>query len=224
MKSLWQIILSILWRLRPVQALEVNLNDVITMGLALFADDIEDLAQDPAYRSTLAAAFFDAHRKLDLLVYLRACEIAGVRAKITSFKPDYSHTRSSADLMKLWRSFQRLLAKFDDYERYAIKRAERLRAYENDYPLRLAATLQSTSPALRAVEANSPLQLSARFASTSASHWGRWIARPCAQDGGGGAFIRGPPSHQSIAHCRLPIASRASARERPRASTTPVPA
>jgi hypothetical protein len=205
MKSLWQIILSILWRLRPVQALEVNLNDVITMGLALFADDLEDLAQDPAYRSTLAAAFFDAHRKLDLLIYLRACEIAGVRPRITSFKPDYSHTHASTDVLALWKSFHRLVAKFDDYERYAIKRAERLRADENDYPLRLAATLQSTSPSLRLVEANHLRPLNVQIASPCAQHWGRWIARPCAQDGGGAcAFARGPPSHQSIADCRLP--------------------
>ena len=30
MKALWQIILQFLWRLRPVQALEVNLRDAIT--------------------------------------------------------------------------------------------------------------------------------------------------------------------------------------------------
>ncbi len=216
MKALWQIILAILWRLRPVQALEVNLRDVIDIGLTMFADDLalDDITHDPAYRATLAAAFFDAHRKLELLIYLRACEIAGVRPRITSFKPDYSHTNSSADVIKLWRSFQRLVARFDDYERYASLRAERLRAEENDYPLRLAATLQSTSPALCAVEANSPFQLNARFASISAQHWGRWIARPCAQDGGGCASSRGwlnatgPPFQRSTAYCRLPQSLR----------------
>ncbi len=148
MKALWQIILAILWRLRPVQALEVNLRDVIDIGLAMFADDLalDDITHDPAYRSTLAAAFFDAHRKLDLLIYLRACEIAGIRPRITSFKPDYSHTHKSTDLIALWRSFQRLVAKFDDYERYAVKRAERLKREPDNLPLRLAATLQSTSP------------------------------------------------------------------------------
>ena len=203
MKALWQIILTILWRLRPVQALEVNLRDVIDMALAMFADEaaIDDITHDPAYRSTLAAAFFDAHRKLDLLIYLRACEIAGIRPRIASFKPDYSHTSSSADLMKLWRSFLRLLAKFDDYERYAIKRAERLRADENNYPLRLAAMLQSTSPALCAMEANRRRLFDVQIASTCAKHWGRWIGASSRRDGGGGAKSRGPPSP----HCPFPI-------------------
>ncbi len=209
MKALWQIILAILWRLRPVSALEVNLRDVIDMGLAMFADDLslDDITHDPAYRSTLAAAFFDAHRKLDLLIYLRACEIAGVRAKITSFAPDFSHTHKSTDLVALWRSFQRLVARFDDYERYAVKRAERLKREPDNLPLRLAATLQSTSPALCAVEANSPLQLNARFASTCAQHWGRWIGASSRRDGGGGASSRGPP-HIT----RLPIANCLSRR------------
>ena len=203
MKALWQIILTILWRLRPVQALEVNLRDVIDMALAMFADEaaIDDITHDPAYRNTLAAAFFDAHRKLDLLIYLRACEIAGIRPRITSFKPDYSHTSSSAELIKLWRSFQRLLAKFDDYERYAIKRAERLRADENNYPLRLAAMLQSTSPALCAMEANRRRLFDVQIASTCAQHWGRWIGASSRRDGGGGAKSRGPP----IPHCPFPI-------------------
>ena len=203
MKALWQIILTILWRLRPVQALEVNLRDVIDMALAMFADEaaIDDITHDPAYRNTLAAAFFDAHRKLDLLIYLRACEIAGVRPKITSFTPDFSYTHASTDVLALWKSFQRLLAKFDDYERYAIKRAERLRADENNYPLRLAATLQSTSPALCAVEANRQRLFDVQIASTSAPHWGRWIGASSRRDGGGGAFPRGPP----IPHCPFPI-------------------
>jgi hypothetical protein len=205
MKALWQIILQILWRLRPVQALEVNLRDVIDMGLAMFADDLalDDITHDPAYRSTLAAAFFDAHRKLDLLIYLRACEIAGVRAKITSFKPDYSHTSSSADLIKLWRSFLRLVAKFDDYERYAVKRAERLKREDTtippslrDSPLRLDAPHRATSPGFAGggPTTHTDLEVLPR------QRRGRWIARPCAQDGGGCALARGPPSRHAIAN------------------------
>ncbi len=221
MKALWQIILAILWRLRPVSALEVNLRDVIDIGLAMFADDLalDDITHDPAYRSTLAAAFFDAHRKLDLLIYLRACEIAGVRAKITSFKPDYSHTNSSADLIKLWRSFQRLVAEFDDYERYASLRAERLKREEatlcpslRDSPLRLDATHRSTSPGFAGggPTARTALEVLPR------QRRGRWRAHACARDGGGCASSRGwlnttgPPSSRSTAYCRLPTASVAS--------------
>jgi len=39
MNALWQIILRILWRLRPVTALEVNLHDVIEIGFSLITDD-----------------------------------------------------------------------------------------------------------------------------------------------------------------------------------------
>ena len=226
MKALWQIILQILWRLRPVQALEVNLRDVIDMGLAMFADDLalDDITHDPAYRSTLAAAFFDAHRKLDLLIYLRACEIAGVRAKITSFKPDYSHTSSSADLIKLWRSFHRLLVKFDDRERCAAKRAERLKREDTtippslrDNPLRLDAPHRSTSPGF----AGGELRGRCAFLVLHRQRRGRWIARSCAQDGGGCASSRGclrtrGPPLTSLA-CRLPTASQLPARPPPHA-------
>ena len=230
MKALWQIILQILWRLRPVQALEVNLRDVIDMGLAMFADDLalDDITHDPAYRSTLAAAFFDAHRKLDLLIYLRACEIAGVRAKITSFKPDYSHTSSSADLIKLWRSFLRLVAKFDDYERYAVKRAERLKREDTtippslrDSPLRLDATHRSTSPGFAGggPTTHTALEVLPR------QRRGRWIGASSRRDGGGCVLARGclrtrgPPPHHAITHCQLPTTSHSPARTHPVAST-----
>ncbi|RYZ11762.1 MAG: hypothetical protein EOO70_09510 [Myxococcaceae bacterium] len=165
MKALWQIILQFLWRLRPVQALEVNLRDVITMGLALFADDLEleALATDKAYRQTIAAALFDAHRKLDLLIYHRACELAGVTTRL-GFQPDYAWTHSSTDVVALWRSFHRFLEKFDDYERYAVKRAERLRREDTtispslrDSPDRLDATHHATAFAGSALSTDTAL-------------------------------------------------------------------
>src|SRR6218665_1845621 len=192
MNALWQIILQILWRLRPVQALEVNLHDVIQKGLAMFADDIDALSADPAYRRTIAAAMFDAHRKLDLLIYLRACEIAGITTRL-GFKPDYSHTHASTDLMALWRSFERFIAKFDDYERYAVKRAERLKREATipppslrDSPLPLDATHHPPPPGFAGggLRARSPRP-------PSRETRGRWIARSCARDGGGCAFTRG---------------------------------
>ncbi len=208
MKALWQIILAILWRLRPVQALEANLAHVIQLCLGMFSDEdaIDDLTFDPAYSQTIAAAFFDAHRKVDLLIYMRACEIAGVRPRIDSFKPDFRWTHSSTNLIALWRSFQRLAAKFDDYERYAQRRAERLRREPDNLPLRLAATLQSTSPALCAVEANRQRPFNVQIASISAQHWGRWIGASSRRDGGGGEFARGPPhiTRLPIAHSLLP--------------------
>ena len=203
MKSLWLIILQILWRLRPVRALEANLGNFIAMGLETFADDdhIRSLRANLAHRRVFAAALFDAHRKADLMIYLRACALSGTRPAITSFKPNFTHTHASTDLLALWKSFHRLLEKVDDYERLAHLRATRLKREAEQYPLRLAATLQSTSPALCAMEANRLRLFDVQIASTCAQHWGRWIARPCAQDGGGGAFPRGPPTP----HCLFPI-------------------
>jgi hypothetical protein len=191
MKALWQIILAILWRLRPVQALEVNLRDIIEIGLHLFGDDlsVEELASDPAYRAATAAALADAHRKLDLLIYLRACELTGTRHDIQGFQPNYAHIRGSTDLDTLWSNFRRLVAKFDDYERLAEKRAERLKREKDSYPDRLAAALQSICPALCAAQATRR-----RLAIPSTTHREDGLARPTApKAAGGAASSRGPP-------------------------------
>ncbi|RYZ06590.1 MAG: hypothetical protein EON61_13725 [Alphaproteobacteria bacterium] len=189
MNALWQIILRILWRLRPVTALEVNLHDVIEIGFALFTSDIEldRLTNDPAYRRLIAPALADAYGKLDLLIYLRACEIAGIAPRNARFIPNFTHTHASTDPLALWRSFERLVAKFDDYERLARLRAERLKREASiippslrDSPLRLDAAHQS--PARDATSALSPPSRDAR---------GRWLARTRAQDGGGCASSRG---------------------------------
>ncbi|RYD98442.1 MAG: hypothetical protein EOP61_15570 [Sphingomonadales bacterium] len=193
MKALWQIILQFLWRLRPVQALEVNLRDAITAGLALFADDLEleALATDRTYRQTIAAALFDAHRKLDLLIYHRACELAGVTTHL-GFKPDYSWTHSSTDVIALWKSFHRFLEKFDDYERYAIKRAERLKREDTT----ICPSLRNSPDCLEATHHATAFAGSALATDTALSvlprrRRGRWIARTRAQDGRGCALARG---------------------------------
>ncbi|RYZ15273.1 MAG: hypothetical protein EOO70_07065 [Myxococcaceae bacterium] len=129
MNALWQIILRILWRLRPVTALEVNLHDVIEIGFALFTSYIEldRPTNDPAYRRLITPALADAHAKLNLLIYFRACEIAGITPRNARFIPNFTHTHAGADPLALWRTFERLVAQFDDYERMAAKRAERLK-------------------------------------------------------------------------------------------------
>ena len=144
MNALWQIILRILWRLRPVMALEVNLRDVIAVGFSLITDDEDrhDLIHDPEARRIVAPALADAHAKLNLLIYLRACEIAGITPRNARFIPNYTCTHASADLMALWRSFERLISKFDDYERLARLRAEHLKR-ETTPSLRRYATTRS---------------------------------------------------------------------------------
>jgi hypothetical protein len=107
----------------------VNLHDVIEIGFALFTSDseLDRLTNDPAYRRLIAPALADAHAKLNLLIYLRACEIAGIIPRNARFIPNFTHTHASTDPLALWRSFERLVAKFDDYERLAQRRAERLK-------------------------------------------------------------------------------------------------
>ncbi len=199
MFELQQIILWILWRLRPVMAVEANLIDIIAAGFRLFDNDeaIIRMEDDPAQCLIVSAGLADAHAKLDLLIYLRACEIIGIRSRAKDFTPNRTASRSGRTLQACWTSFRRLVTRFEDYERLAQNRAEGLKRDCDESPLRLAAMLQSTSPAFHAVEANHHC-----LASLSAQHWGRWIARPCAQDGGGlFAQPRGPPP---TSDCPLP--------------------
>ncbi len=193
MFELQQIILWILWRLRPVMAVEANLVDIIAAGFRLFDNDeaIIRMEDDPSQCLIVSAGLADAHAKLDLLIYLRACEIISIRSRAKDFTPNRTASRSGRTPQACWTSFRRLVTRFEDYERLAQKRAESLRVEQN--PLRLAATLQSTSPMLCKVEANHRALFAAQIASLTPQEWGRWIARPCAQDGGGLAQPRGPP-------------------------------
>ena len=205
MYELSQIILWILWRLRPAMAVEANLVDILTTGFTLFQDEetLRLMADDPDYCATVTAALADAHTKLDLFVYLRACEIAGLRSRARDFTPNRTTTRSGRTPQDCWSVFRRLVIRFEDRERLAQKRAERLVRETNESPLRLRTACASTSPSLRLVEATHRA-----LASLTPKEWVRWIARPCAQDGGGlFAQPRGPPPNPD---CRLPIPNRLS--------------
>ncbi len=182
MFELSQIILWVLWNLRPVMALEANLVHVLSEGFALFRDDetLAWMADDPDHAVIVLAGLADAHVKLDLLIYLRACEIAGIPSRARTFTPNRTVTRSGRTPQGCWSSFRRLALRFNDRERLAQRRAERLLSEREASPLRLAATPQSTSPMLRMVEDSAhALEVLHRL------RRGRWIARPCAQDGGG---------------------------------------
>ena len=119
--DLSQIIIWILWRLRPVLAVEANLGDIIASGFAMFADD-NDLAimeDDPDHCAMILAGIADANVKLDMLIYLRACEILGVRSRARDFKPNRVATRSGRTPQECWARFRRLVIRFQDYERLA---------------------------------------------------------------------------------------------------------
>ena len=141
MYELSQIILWILWRLRPAMAVEANLVDILQSGFALFRDDetLRMMADDPDYCATVTAALADAHAKLDLLIYLRACEISGLRSRARDFTPNRTATSSGRTPQDCWTSFRRLVIRFDDRERLAQKRAERLQREQAQSPLRLDA-------------------------------------------------------------------------------------
>ena len=198
MYELSQIILWILWRLRPVMAVEANLVDILQSGFALFRDEetLLLMADDPDYCATVTAALADAHAKLDLLIYLRACELTGLRSRARDFTPNRTATSSGRTPQDCWTSFRRLVLRFDDRERLAQKRAERLQREQAQSPLRLRTACASTSPALCAEEENHR-----RLSSSSAQRWGRWIGASSRRDGGGCASPRGPPLNHDF---RLP--------------------
>ena len=203
MFDLSQIILWVLWNLRPVMALEANLVHVLSEGFALFRDDetLAWMADDPDHAVIVLAGLADAHVKLDLLIYLRACEIAGIPSRARDFTPNRTVTRSGRTPQGCWSSFRRLALRFNDRERLAQARAERLQREQTQSPLRLAPSAQSTSPMLRMVEdAVVMLEVLHR------RRRGRWIARSCAQDGGGSAQSSGPPQ-SPIADYPFPNAS-----------------
>ena len=106
------------------------------------------------------------------------------------------NTQPPATYREMHRRFTQTTRFLADAHRLITRHAKRIAKS----PLRLAAMPQSTSPALRAKEENH-----LRVSSSSASRWGRWIARPCAQDGGGAALPRAPPQTPT-ANCPLPIA------------------
>ena len=228
MYELSQIILLILWTLRPAMAVETNLIDIIRSGFALFGDDetLEAMANDPDHCAIVASALCAAHTKLDLMIYLRACEIAGCRSRSRGFEPDYTYTGSRHTPETCWRSFRRLVHRFEDRERLAHLRATRLKR-EAACPLRLAPSAQSSTlrvdPAsLRPVEATHRSLFNVQIASLSPKDWGRWIGAFPRRDGGG-SHARAPPSHPDCrlptAHCPLPRKPRF--RERLRAPTPP---
>mgnify|MGYP000440955489 CR=1 FL=1 len=198
MAQLWRIILWVLWRHRPFAAVEASLCDIIRHGLAFFADPeaCQELEDNPYACAVFSAGLLGAHSKLDFLIHLRALEIAGLTWRGPNWTPCKSPHHSDRTPEACWRRFRQLILRFEQVERLAQLQAARIKQERGACPLRLDAPHQATSPSLRLVEASDRC-----VASTSAPHWrgqraALTIARPCAQDGGGRASARGPPSQQ----------------------------
>jgi len=159
----------------------------------------EDLSQDlddPHARAFAERYIAMAEDGIAILVAQRTRELLGLPfERIETRQP--AHLPHPPSRKHLLARHARMLASLTTIERAAQKRAQRIRREHEASPLRLAPTAQATSPSLRLVEANHR-----RLASTTPQEWGRWLARPCAQDGGG-SRVRGPPSNLD---CRLPTA------------------
>ena len=167
--------------------------------LSLFDDVLANPDEAPICRSAPGRRNIEGliARLEDWIAFLitaRAAELAGLNLTYREARHVEVWTPHAArDWSSLMQRYQHLRASFNNIERLARRRAARLKRERAANPLHLDAAHQSSTlrvdpAALRAVVASDR-----RVASTSASHWGRWIARACAQDGGGRAHARGPP-------------------------------
>ena len=228
MQQLWRTLLAVLFPLdRLVRVLGILLEGLDYLD-GLFADP-EDT---PESRRLIEGAIIFFEHWVNLLTAIRAADMLGLPhpkwdAPLHIWQP---HTpRSWDDLIK---RYTRMRLSFATIERHARRRAARFKRERSDSPLRLAPSAQSTSPMLRMVEdAVVMLEVLHR------RRRGRWIARPCAQDGGGerrrrrrdliqwiksrserlsaseGRVLpRGPPQTPT-ADCPFPIAPEAPASE-----------
>ncbi|MDP3491618.1 MAG: hypothetical protein Q8R82_00775 [Hyphomonadaceae bacterium] len=143
----------------------------------------------PDGRRELEAAIAFGEDGINLMIYARTCELLGVTPSIKR-GPVFQEPAKDRPIAELLARHARMLDRLRTFEKRARQRANRILRAMNESPLRLAASLQSTSPSLRLVEDSvSLLEVLPR------RRRGRWIARPRAQDGGGCALPRGPPTH-----------------------------
>ena len=178
----------------------------MVMGWVADPEDVEGFAYWADDRAKLEGHVCALEHAMQVLIHERARDLLGLPFIYfpRQRNPKIRHPNSMSQLFK---RLTQLARNFHNLDELAAKRANRIKRERDSNPLRLAATPQSTSPTLRAVEANHQRTFDVQIASTTSQKWGRWIGASSRRDGGGGAFPRGPPSHQSTAYCRLPIAS-----------------
>jgi len=178
--------------------------------------DFDRYAFTEAGRRELEAGIAFGEDGINIMIYARTCELLGLTPIIKS--PIFQEPAKSRPIAELLTRHARMLDRLRTFEQRAQRRAARiLRQIEQAGPLGLDASHQSASPSLRLVEANHRALFVVQIASLSAQHWGRWIARVRAQDGGGSHDARGPPP---TPYCLLPIPHclprKLRFRERPR--------
>ena len=223
MTQLWSTLLTFLFAHTQLGRWFGHVFDCLTLFDDVLANPDEMLACRSAQgRRRIEAYIARCEDWIQFLIQARAAEIAGINLTFVEAKrSEFWTPHVPRDWASLMQRYARLRASFNNIERLAKRRAARMKRERAANPLRLDAPHQSTSPALCAVEANDRC-----VASTSALHWGRWIARPCAQDGGGRAHARGPPSAHFPGiqnnHLSHPATETAPARPYPSALTVAV--
>mgnify|MGYP006362032295 FL=1 len=197
MVDLLVTLLRILFPLDPVARLREITRDYLQEIMGWLDDPfkVAEIASRPDYCEILEAHIITAEHGVQLLITERARQIAGLPFIYTPrIAPPW--LRRTKSLPRLLTRLTNLARLFHNLERLAQRRSERMRCELAENPLRLAPPPQSTSPSLRLVEA-----MHRSLSSSSAPRWGRWIARSCAQDGGGlFAQPRGPPLRQKFAN------------------------
>ena len=172
----------------------------MVMGWVADPEDVEDFADWADGRAKLEGHICALENAMQILVWERAREMLGLPF-IYVRRQSNPKLRVAKDMRQLFRRLTQVARNFHNLDKLAARRAESMKREHDadplslrDSPLRLAASLQSTSPARCAVEDSvSLLEVLPR------RRRGRWIGASSRRDGGGcafprgSAFARGPP-------------------------------
>src|SRR5262245_32244943 len=181
--NLMAIILWVLYPLSPMKRVWELVRRFLAALVRNFQDEafIEWLCanpDDPKSIANIELCLDDLNAIIDLMIYEKAREILGLRARWKRPRPSPPRPRRSRTLADLQFRLDACMLRFADIERLAQRHAQKLaRLLEHTDPL-------NTQPAHAGFTADTIKALCA-FLPQSQRDWGRWIARIRAQDGGG---------------------------------------
>ena len=197
--SLMAIILWALYGLSPLRRLEESARHLLSTMLRVLSDPrwprwLEQNRKDPSGYPNFERMLNELNAGIDLIVYQKARALLGLRPaswkRPRQLPLEPTRSRSFAEF---WARLEACAERLADLDRLARRRAERLKRLLNRAdPLGLEpAHALFTASTIKMTARRSCLPLLQR-------NWGRWIARSCAQDGGGlstrtGQRVRAPP-------------------------------
>ena len=203
MVDLLLILMRILFPLDPVARLREVTRDYLGEIGSWLENPLclDDLRTDPQLCALLEAHIIVAEYGVHLLIHERARQLAGLPFIYTP-RLSLPERRRARPLHEVFARLSRLAKLFDNLDRLAHRRAQRMRLELNANPVRLDASHRSISPSLRLVEANHRSSFNIQIASISAQHWrgqraALTIGASSRRDGGA---LRNPmrlPSRQS---------------------------